>query len=338
VKHVVPNPLRDDSWHVIRVSPSSVRRSGSAGRFCALPLHGSTDSTWLAVRPTLFENTPRHFLQFVAAAGFLLCAAPATGANPPAIAPRDATILYDGKTKNDLSSFYTWTNKHTREDPDRVFTVVDQVDGAPAIRISGQHFGGIVTHQSYTNYRLVAEFRWGSVTFGERKNKARDSGILLHMQGEDGNNAKTFRGAWSRSVEYQILEGGTGDIWLVNGYERGQPEPLSPRLTVNVKPGTRVWDPNGTPTEFKIGRIAWQHIDPEWKPVLGFRGRNDVEKPLGQWNRIEAICDGGDVTYFLNDMKVNEGRNGTFKEGRILFQAEGAEIFFRRIELHPLKK
>src|SRR5687768_310571 len=153
-------------------------------------------------------------------------------------------------------------NKHGRDqDPDRVFTVVDQVDGAPAIRISGQHFGGIVTKMSYTNYRLVAEFRWGPVTWAPRKEKARDSGILLHMQGDDGNNSKTFRGAWTRSVEYQILEGGTGDIWLVNGYDRNRPEPLSPRLTVTVKPGTRVWDPNGTPTEFKIGRIAWQHVD-----------------------------------------------------------------------------
>ena len=44
---------------------------------------------------------------------------------------------------------------HGRNDPDRVFTVVDQIDGAPAIRISGQHWGGIVTRESYTNYRLV---------------------------------------------------------------------------------------------------------------------------------------------------------------------------------------
>jgi hypothetical protein len=253
-----------------------------------------------------------------------------------AISPAKPIVLFNGK---DLAQFYTWTNKHGRdEDPDRVFTVVDQVDGAPAIRISGQHFGGIVTKVSYTNYRLIAEFRWGAVTWAPRKEKARDSGILLHLQGEDGNNAKTFRGAWSRSVEYQILEGGTGDIWLVNGFDRDRPEPISPTLTIAVKPGTRVWDPDGTPTEFKLGRIAWRNIDPNWQPVLGFRGRNDVEKPLGEWNLIEAICRGGDVTYFLNGEKVNEGRNGSFKEGRILFQSEGAEIFFRRIELHPLKQ
>ena len=261
--------------------------------------------------------------------------APAARANAP-ITPTKPISLFTGK---DLSAFTTWTAKDGRDnDPDRVFTVVSDVDGAPAIRISGQHFGGIVTRDSYTNYRLVAEFRWGTLTWEPRKEKARDSGILLHLQGEDGNHTKTFRAAWSRSVEYQILEGGTGDIWLVNGYDRDNPEPIAPRLTIAVKPGTRVWDPAGTPTEFRLGRIAWRQIDPEWKPVLGFRGRNDVEKPLGQWNRIEAICAGGDVTYYLNGVKVNEGRHGSFQHGRILFQSEGAEIFFRGLELHPLVK
>ncbi len=264
-----------------------------------------------------------------------VCSAVIVRADPPPITPREKIVLFNGK---DLTGFYTWLGKHGREDPDRVFTVVDQIDGAPAIRMSGQHFGGIVTHASYTNYRLVVEFRWGLSTWAPRKEKARDSGILLHCQGVDGNNNKNLHGAWPRSVEYQILEGGTGDIWLVPGYDRGRDEPISPTLLVAVQPGMRQWDPAGVPTEFKVGRIAWRGLDREWKPALGFRGRNDVEKPLGEWNLIEAICEGGDVTYFLNDVKVNDGHSGSFQEGRLLFQSEGAEVFYRRIELHPLKK
>jgi hypothetical protein len=263
----------------------------------------------------------------------------AAGAEPPAITPTERVVLYHHKERNDLSAFYTWLAKYGRDkDPDRVYTIVDQIDGAPAIRISGQWYGGIVTKDRYTNYRVITEFRWGNVTWGDRKNKARDSGILLHVQGEDGNNNKNIHGAWARSVEYQILEGGTGDIWLVNGYDRDRPEPIHAILTVTVQPGKRVWDPAGVPTQFNIGRIAWRDVDPDWKPVLGFRGRKEVEKPLGEWNRIEAICEGGDVTYFLNGVKVNEGKNGNFKEGRLLFQSEGAEVFYRLIELLPLKK
>ncbi len=259
--------------------------------------------------------------------------AAASATQEPVIVPRETISLFNGK---DFSSFYTWLAKFRYEDADRVFTVVESIDGAPAIRISGQHYGGIITRSNYANYKLVAEFRWGSLTWRPRVGKSRDAGILLHCQGEDGNHVKTFDSQWPRSVEFQIIEGGTGDILLVNGYDRGVAEPIAPRLTVAVQPGKTIWDPHGTPTEFSTGRLDWQHRDLGWKDALGFRGSQDVENPTGDWNRIEAICEGGNVTYFLNGTKVNEGTNGTFREGKILFQSEGAEIFFRHIELQPL--
>lgn len=265
---------------------------------------------------------------------------PGTRAAPgadPAITPKETIALFDGKTRSDLSAFYTWLPKFGREDPDRVFTVVDQIDGAPAIRSSGQHYGGFVTKANYTNYKLVVEFRWGSVTWAPRTDRARDSGILLHCQGEDGNAAKDFKSPWLQSVEYQIIEGGTGDIILVNGYTRGSTEPIPTKLTATVAANGKNWDPAGKATEFTKGRIDWQYRDLGWKDVLGFRGARDAEKPVGEWNRIEAICSGGDVTYFLNGVKVMEGRNGSLSSGKLLFQSEGAEIFFRLIELHPLK-
>ena len=254
------------------------------------------------------------------------------------IVPKETIVLFDGKTRKDLSAFYTWLPKFGHEDPDRVFTVVDQIDGAPAIRSSGQHWGGIVTKANYANYKLVCEFRWGTVTWAPRADKTRDSGILLHGQGPDGNANKEFKSPWFRSVEYQIIEGGTGDIILVNGYDKGSDQPIAPKLTAKVAANGKNWDPNGTAKEFTKGRIDWQYRDPNWKDVLGFRGAKDVEKPVGQWNLIEAYVEGGDVTYFLNGVKVMEGRNGSFKAGKLMFQSESAEIFFRRIELQPLKK
>lgn len=267
--------------------------------------------------------------------GALLVVAGAALAQPP-ITPARAIALFNGK---DLSAFTTWNRDHGRDDPDRVFTVVEQIDGAPAIRISGQHFGGLITKERFANYRLVAEFRWGLLTWEPRRDKARDGGVLLHCQGEPGNDAPDFRGAYMRSVEFQIIEGGTGDLILVRGYDRGKPDLLCPTLNTTITPGTRIWNPTGEAVVLTIGRhrTDWQHKDPAWKDVLGFRGRRDVEQPPGQWNRLEAICAGGSVTYFLNGVKVNEGRDGSLKEGRILIQSEGAEMFFRKIELHPLQ-
>ena len=249
------------------------------------------------------------------------------------ITPRETLVLFNGK---DLSHFTTWETAHGREDPDRVFSVVDQIDGAPAIRLSGQHHGGILTKERYTNYRLIVEFRWGGVTWGPRKNAARDSGILLHCQGEEGNMNQTFTSPWMRSIEAQIIEGGTGDILVLGGFERGQKEILRPSLKATVK--GKSWSPDGQLKEYSRGRIDWQHRDPQWKDVLGFRGAKDVEKPVGAWNRFEVIADSGNLIYLLNGVKVNEGKDGSLTEGKILFQSEGAEIYFRRIELHPLTK
>lgn len=262
---------------------------------------------------------------------------PASVPTSPPITPKEKIVLFDGTTRKDLSAFYTWLPKFGHKDPDHVFTVVDQVDGAPAIRVSGQHWGGFVTKENYTNYKLVTEFRWGLVTWAPRANKTRDSGILLHGQGEDGNAAKAFNSPWLRSVEYQIIEGGTGDIILVNGYDRGSDAVIAPKLSAKVAANGKNWDPKGTLKEFTRGRIDWQYRDLDWKDVLGFRGAKDVEKPVGEWNRIEAYCEGGNVRYFLNGVKVMEGQDGSFTWGRLLFQSEGAELYFRLIELHPLK-
>lgn len=265
-------------------------------------------------------------------------APPAWGTPSPAapITPAVTIVLFDGETRSDLSAFYSWLPEFGRDDPDGVFTVQRDVDGAPAIRISGQHRGGLVTREQYANYRLVAEFRWGRRTWPPREHRARDSGVLLHCQGPDGNARKDFKSPWSRSIAYQITEGSMGDLILVNGFERENDPPLAPTLTVNLAPNGKNWDPAGSPAVLSQGRIHWRHRDAAWRDVLGFRGAKDIEKPVGAWNRLEAICAGGDIAYFLNGVKVNEGRNGGFRSGRLLFQSEGAEIFFRRIELQPL--
>jgi hypothetical protein len=244
-------------------------------------------------------------------------------------------VLFDGK---DLANFYTWLVDTKYQDPDRVFSVVDQIDGAPAIRVSGQHWGAFITREEFSNYRLVAEFRWGVLTWGERKKGTMDSGILLHCQGPDGNTAKDFNGPWMRSVECQIIQGGVGDIILVEGFdERGNR--LGPRLRATAgkdRDGEDVYDPSAPSREFTNGRINWFGRDPDWRDVLGFRGRQDVESGPGQWTRIEVVCEGDKITNVVNGTVVNMATGCSFARGKIIFQSEGAEIYFRKIEIHPL--
>ena len=264
-------------------------------------------------------------------------ALPGGAAAQTAIKPDNVIRLFDGKS---LNGFYTWLVDTHREDPLRVITVVDQVDGAPAIRISGEKWGGLVTREAYRDYRLLVEFKWGPVTWGQRKNAARDSGVLVHAQGADGNTGRDFNGPWMRSVEAQIIEGGVGDIILVAGFEPDGTR-LTPRITARAgkdRDGESVFDPAGEAREFESGRINWYGRDVDWADKLGFRGKADVESPFGEWTRLEVIAHGDRLTYVVNGNVVNEGFRSSLTEGKIIIQSEGAEIYIRRIDLEPVGK
>jgi hypothetical protein len=183
----------------------------------------------------------------------------------------------------------------------------------------------------------VAEFRRGLLTWTPYRNLARNSGILVYCRGDDGAVNKTLDAPWMNAVEFQIREGCTGDFILVPGFHRGSDEVTRPRLTITATPGTRRWSPEGKPATFDRGQLDWQYHDPAFRDVTGFRGPRDLEKPFGQWNHIEGICDRGHLVYHVNGVKANEGTDCSFHEGKILVESEGSEIYFRRLELQPLE-
>jgi len=58
---------------------------------------------------------------------------------------------------------------------------------------------------------------------------------------------------------------------------------------------------------------------------------------MGEWTHVEAIVRGGDFTYFVNGKLVNEAKDCSMTQGRILIQTEEAEIVYRKLDLEPLK-
>jgi hypothetical protein len=255
---------------------------------------------------------------------------------PNAIVPTAPIKLFNGTS---LANFDTWLVDHHATDPLRVFSVVDQIDGAPAIRISGEKWGGIITKQAYRNYKFIAEYRWGDVTWGDRKARTKDSGVLFHGQGRLGNTARDFNGPWVRSIEYQIIEGGVGDIIVVTGFgdDGVVVRPSLKALTRKDRDNETVYDPNGTLTTHTGGRINWWGRSEDWADRLGFRGPKDVETAGNGWTRIEALVDGGKFTYMVNGQVVNAASDSSFTSGKIMIQSEGAEIYFRRLDLEPLR-
>ena len=238
--------------------------------------------------------------------------------------PAPTIQLFNGK---DLDGFYTYLRGLGRDtDPNKVFTVADGV-----IRISGEIWGCITTNDEYEDYELVAEFKWGERTWPPREKAARDSGILLHSVGADGGHA----GVWMCSTEVQIIEGGTGDLLVVgDGSDRFR---LSAMVDSSDAKRPYVFMPGGKAATLRgSGRIDWFGRDPAWKDVTGFRGTKDVERPHGEWNRLDCAVVGDTVTVMLNGVIVNRCFDVQPRRGRIQVQSEGAEILFRRLDLLPL--
>ncbi len=216
------------------------------------------------------------------------------------------------------------------DDPKDIWTFA--ADGT--FHISGRGYGYVATKENYRDYHLVIEFKWGAKTWGKREHAAMDNGILLHAYGPHGAYSDT----WMASIEAQIIEGGIGDILV-----------LSPKLADGTELTTslssefmldrdkeKIWkkgEPRQTVTK---GRINWKHRDVDWVDKKGFRGREDVESPSGEWNRLEVIAKGDTLQYFVNGSMVNEAFDCKPSEGKILLQTEGAEMIVRRYELYPL--
>src|SRR6059058_2766963 len=73
-------------------------------------------------------------------------------------------------------------------DPLKVFSVVGDVDGRPAIRISGEVFGELRSKASFKDYHLKLQFKWGEKKWPPRDGATtpRDSGLLYHVHAEPG--------------------------------------------------------------------------------------------------------------------------------------------------------
>ena len=83
------------------------------------------------------------------------------------------------------------------------------------------------------------------------------------------------------------------------------------------------------------------------KPPIGNRCRRwvDAEKPNGEWNTLELICLGADSIHIVNGTVVMRLHNAQrldgpapapISSGQISLQTEGAEVYYRDIEIRPL--
>jgi sugar lactone lactonase YvrE len=261
-------------------------------------------------------------------------------------AATDWKPLWNGR---DLSGWSTWLQKPqptsevpglqrgadgkypeaigSNRDPLKVFTVVEE-DGRPAIRISGEVFGELRSSESFQNYRLRLQFKWGKAKWPPRHKPEtqRDSGLLYHVHAEPGAEGRT----WSSSIELQIQERDVGDLYAINSEisVRSTPREVKDNVVFD-------YDPKG---EFRM-----------FSQVPGKQGRcvkqPDNEKPGGEWNTVELVCFGEDAIHIVNGKvvmrlhaprRIDGPKPLPVTSGPIILQSEGAELYYRDIEYVPI--
>jgi hypothetical protein len=72
---------------------------------------------------------------------------------------------------------------------------------------------------------------------------------------------------------------------------------------------------------------------------VGFRNcSGELEKPHCEWNTLEVVVENKVVHQCVNGKLAIVGTDPFPTEGKVLFQSEGAEVYFRNMHLYPLKQ
>jgi len=182
------------------------------------------------------------------------------------------------------------------------------------------------TRDAHSNYVLHLEYKWGDKKFAPRMARMKDAGIVFHIY-EDAPFS------WPRGIEAQIEDSNVADLWII-----------SSRADVTVKNAT-----------FKPKPDPLQDGQPHFSPdgvqrsfgdhgqYVRVRHAADFEKP--GWNSVDVVVRGDTATYLVNgqvDMRVtnlkkwNNGKWERLDSGKILFQAEFAEVSYRNIKIRPV--
>jgi hypothetical protein len=158
--------------------------------------------------------------------------------------------------------------------------------------------GHLITDSIYSNYRIEVQYRFAG--------KPGNCGLLVHA-----STPRALYGMFPKSIEVQIQHTNAGDFWCIE-------EDISVPYMEERRGDKTRWGVNGDKLR-KIERLV-----------------QDVEKPVGEWNKMVVECKNDEVIVWVNNTLVNHGYKCTASSGNIALQAEGSEVEFRKVSLTKL--
>ena len=155
--------------------------------------------------------------------------------------------------------------------------------------------GHLITDSVYSNYRIIAEYRFA----GEPGN----CGLLVHA-----STPRALYSMFPKSLEVQMMHENAGDFWCI------VEDITVPDMEVRRGP-----------------KENWGGTEGKERHILNLT--DGSEKPVGEWNKMVVECVADTIKVWVNDALVNYGTNCTATRGQIAVQAEGSEVEFRKLEL-----
>ncbi len=207
---------------------------------------------------------------------------------------------------------------------DRVFSTM-MFEDEVVLRVSGEIYGAVISKQQYRNYHLRLQVRWGEQKWDPRKDLLRDSGILYHSVGPHG--AEWWR-SWMQAQEFQVMEGHMGDYW----------SQATSAMDVRAYQPEYIMNPVASLTQpfLKVGH---------GEDIAGLVIRSDNHESESDWTMLELICFEGQSLHIVNGSVVMVLKNSRYEkdgvvvpldEGKIQIQSEGAEVFYKDIEIRSI--
>jgi hypothetical protein len=229
--------------------------------------------------------------------------------------------LFNGRNLDGWSAHYASKTAPGAPPPAQFFDVENGVIHVYRDETAGseQPNAYLLSNAEHRDYKLSLEYRWGEKKFAPRLNLVRDSGLLYHVH-------RQREADWPASIESQIQEGDTGDLWVISARASSFLDPKVRRFTLPENGGVPLTlGDNGKFERVRHGRVN--------------------EYP--GWNTVEIIVKGDRAMHIVNgvpnlrvhDMKSWDAGNWLkLDHGRIALQAEGAEVFYRNVRIRPLTK
>jgi hypothetical protein len=168
------------------------------------------------------------------------------------------------------------------------------------IHVTGMPFGYLRTEKAYKDYKLHVEWRY--IDAPPAPGKKRNSGVFLHLQGEDK--------VWPSFTEAQLRENNAG-FFIFSG-------------------DSTCAEAEQTNRPKKVGSRKNQFRVMKRQPEV-------QEKPIGTWNTYDIVCEGDTVTLTVNGTLANKATGCAPAAGKIGLQSEGGQLEFRNVYLEPVE-